>query len=225
MATSMESFDIWLTEKLTSLSPDFDTDVFVSYIVSILDTETPTEETAENIKEILAQVLDESQCKGACQEIIDQWIKEKGAKDMRKKNEKDIGEKLAELMGKQSLATVKGKKLTDEERARKEAILAQYSQVSDGEATDEEPDDPGGASSQTSSGGHKGKGEPGDPLLTRNLNSALVMQAERDQREKSKQEHEKKKEKDRQDRDAQRQKQQERKEAEKKRTQKGERRR
>lgn len=57
MATSMESFDIWLTEKLTSLSPDFDTDVFVSYIVSILDTETPTEETAENIKEILAQVL------------------------------------------------------------------------------------------------------------------------------------------------------------------------
>lgn len=31
---------------------------------------------------------DESQCKGACQEIIDQWIKEKGAKDMRKKNEK-----------------------------------------------------------------------------------------------------------------------------------------
>lgn len=37
-------------------------------------------------------------------------------------------------MGKQSLATVKGKKLTDEERARKEAILAQYSQVSDGEA-------------------------------------------------------------------------------------------
>lgn len=31
---------------------------------------------------------DESQCKGACQEIIDQWIKEKDAKDMRKKNEK-----------------------------------------------------------------------------------------------------------------------------------------
>lgn len=45
----------------------------------------------------------------------------------------DIGDKLSEMLGKQSLATVKEKTLTVEERARKNAILAQYAQVSDGE--------------------------------------------------------------------------------------------
>ena len=45
----------------------------------------------------------------------------------------DIGDKLSEMLGKQTLATVKEKKLTKEEAERKAAILAQYSQVSDGE--------------------------------------------------------------------------------------------
>jgi hypothetical protein len=42
-------------------------------------------------------------------------------------------DKLAEIMENQSLATVKEVKLTDEEKAHKQAILAHYAQVSDGE--------------------------------------------------------------------------------------------
>ena len=57
MATSTGAYDVWLTEKLTSLSPEFDTDVFVSYIISILDTDSPDEEITESIEEILSQVL------------------------------------------------------------------------------------------------------------------------------------------------------------------------
>ena len=57
MATSTGAYDVWLTDKLTSLSPEFDTDVFVSYIISILDTDSSADETSENIEEILSQVL------------------------------------------------------------------------------------------------------------------------------------------------------------------------
>lgn len=57
MAIAVGPFDIWLTDKLTSLSPDFDTEVFVSYIISILDTDSPLEEKTESIQEILSQVL------------------------------------------------------------------------------------------------------------------------------------------------------------------------
>lgn len=45
-----------------------------------------------------------------------------------------MGELLSEIMGQQTLATVKEKRLTDEEKAHKQAILAQYAQISDGEA-------------------------------------------------------------------------------------------
>ena len=44
-----------------------------------------------------------------------------------------MGDKLSEMLGNQTLATVKERKLTKEEAERKAAILAQYSQVSDGE--------------------------------------------------------------------------------------------
>ena len=45
----------------------------------------------------------------------------------------DAGDVLSEIMEHQTLATVKGTKLSEEERANKQAILAQYAQVSEGE--------------------------------------------------------------------------------------------
>ena len=57
MATPMSgTFDVWLTEKLTSVSPDIDTDVFVGYIIGILD-EDVDEDTEESIVELLSGVL------------------------------------------------------------------------------------------------------------------------------------------------------------------------
>ena len=45
----------------------------------------------------------------------------------------DAGDVLSEIMEHQTLATVKESKLSEEERANKQAILAQYAQVSEGE--------------------------------------------------------------------------------------------
>ncbi|XP_059144652.1 coiled-coil domain-containing protein 43-like [Physella acuta] len=210
-------FDFWLTEKLKSASTDIDTDVFVSYIISILDTESTAEEREESITELLAGVVDPGLAVELYKSILQQWDAENANKKTETVKE-DIGEKLSAMFGKQTLATVQEKKLTKEEADRKAAILAQYGQVSDGEESDsdecsENEDVPTlGAA----------KSDPSDLLLIRNVNKEEVQRAEREKREKAKEEQEKKKEKDKQDRVAQKQKQQERKEAEKKRTSKGE---
>ena len=57
MAASMERFESWLTEKLLSVNPDTDTDVFVSYIAGILEEESPEAEKKESILDLLGQVV------------------------------------------------------------------------------------------------------------------------------------------------------------------------
>ncbi|KAK3780204.1 hypothetical protein RRG08_010598 [Elysia crispata] len=241
MATPMSgTFDVWLTDKLTSVSPDIDTDVFVSYIIGILDENTE-EDTEDSIVELLSGVVEPDEASKATKSILDHWNVTKHERTAVEE-ETDIGDKLSEMLGKQTLATVKEKKLTKEEAERKAAILAQYSQVSDGEETDEDDEQPPNAgvldnhppqqlhqptsqSQSVGSGGNKPKADVVDPLLVRNVNKEEVNKAEREKREKAKEEGEKKKEKDKLDRQAQKQKQQDRKDAEKKRTQKGEKRR
>ncbi|KAL8589175.1 hypothetical protein ACOMHN_052513 [Nucella lapillus] len=215
MASATAPYEDWLTEKLKSLSPEFDTDVFVSYIISILDTDSTAEEISESIEDILLQILDGEASQAACREMIEEWTKHTNALAQASATKKDAGDMLSEIMEQQTLATVKENRMTPEERAHKRAIMAQYAHLSDDEETDEEEEEltP-----------HKGKGESANNL-ERNTNAAAVMEAQQAQREQSKQDHEKKKDKDKQDREAQRLKQQQRKETEKKRTQKGERRR
>ena len=53
----MERFESWLTEKLLSVNPDTDTDVFVSYIAGILEEESPEAEKKESILDLLGQVV------------------------------------------------------------------------------------------------------------------------------------------------------------------------
>ena len=58
MAASSSSYELWLSDKLLSLNPDCDTDVFVTYISSILDEDdTPTEEKKESLGSILGEVV------------------------------------------------------------------------------------------------------------------------------------------------------------------------
>ena len=57
MAASMEGFESWLTEKLLSVNPDADTDVFVSYISGILEEESAEDEKKESILDLLSQVV------------------------------------------------------------------------------------------------------------------------------------------------------------------------
>jgi hypothetical protein len=57
MAASTAAFESWLTEKLLSLNPDTDTDVFVSYITGILDEDSSSDEKKESITELIGQVV------------------------------------------------------------------------------------------------------------------------------------------------------------------------
>lgn len=57
MAAASASFEDWLAEKLTSLNPEVDTEVFVTYIIGILETETDAEDTRESVMDILGEVL------------------------------------------------------------------------------------------------------------------------------------------------------------------------
>ena len=55
-AAADDKFSAWLAKTLTDLNGDVDTDVFVSYISGILDTETDDEEIKESIMGILSEV-------------------------------------------------------------------------------------------------------------------------------------------------------------------------
>lgn len=57
MAASMGAYETWLTDKLLSLNPDTDTDVFVSYITGILDEDSPEAEKKESVLELIGQVV------------------------------------------------------------------------------------------------------------------------------------------------------------------------
>lgn len=96
-----------------------------------------------------------------------------------------MNEKLAKLLESQSLATTKQKQYTDEEKKIREAILSQYSQMTDSE---EEEDD------------NQASGEPKETNLEKNLNALTVMQAEKEKREQARLDSQKKKEKDKEDR-------------------------
>ncbi|BFZ11468.1 hypothetical protein BsWGS_14507 [Bradybaena similaris] len=232
MATPGQDFQAWLTERLQAVSRDIDTDVFVTYIIGMLDTEAQDDQHEDDITELLAGVVDPDTAWSLCQSIISQWNVDLEGKKASQVTE-DVADQLSMIFEKQALATVTEKKLSKEEAARKAAILAQYGQVSDGEETDpeeltaEESSTPSIVSASAGSAA-KVKGDMRDtnvPLLMRNVNKEEVMRVEKEKRDKAKEEQEKKKEKDKQDRLAQKQKQQERKETEKKRTQKGEKRR
>lgn len=98
----------------------------------------------------------------------------------------DVDAKLARLLGSQALATTKQKEYTEDEKKIREAILAQYSQMTDDEGDEEEIE------CSTS--------EVKDNRLERNTNALVVQQAEKEKRELAKIESQKKKEKDREDR-------------------------
>ncbi|ESO83142.1 hypothetical protein LOTGIDRAFT_169544 [Lottia gigantea] len=197
MEASMEAFQKWLDEKLLSLDPNTDTEVFGTYIIGILESESDEEEQKESMAVFFSSLI-ESGCEEASIEIYDKWKefeKQKAEEESKKHPKPDITDKLGEIFEKQKLEVSKVKSKSKDEKARKEAILNQYCMRF--------------------------------LVLSafKNTNSEDVAAKERAKRDAAKAESDRKREKDKLDRETQKNKQADRKEAEKKRTQKGERRR
>lgn len=204
MAVALPEFSDWLGNKLKDLNTD--ENVFGDYITGILDGDETTDEKNEALQDLLGEIVEDQSINDLCTEIMSMYIQfqDKKADMMAAKSKPiEVDIKLKELADQHCLPT-KPKKYTEEEKKIKEAILAQYSQMSDDEDAE-------------------GEGESSSSAMQKNTNAYNVAQAEKEKREISRLESQKKKEKDKEDREKQKQMREEKKE--KRKTQKGERRR
>ncbi|XP_044743247.1 coiled-coil domain-containing protein 43 [Chrysoperla carnea] len=207
MAAAVDGFSAWLGHKLQALNTD--ENVFGSYITAILEGDETIEEKVEGLDGILSEIIN-NDTSVLSKEILDMWNKYHPVEENdSNQSQIDVDEKLVRLLESQSLATTVQRSYTEEEKKIREAILAQYSQMSDEENEEDEFASTGGDSRENG--------------LEKNTNALAVHLAEKEKREQAKMESQKKKDKDKEDREKQKQLKEERKE--KRKTQKGERRR
>ncbi|KAL0849465.1 hypothetical protein ABMA28_013748 [Loxostege sticticalis] len=201
MAAAVNDFEPWLIDKLKSLKTD--EGVFGSYISGILEGEDSVDEKRDALEGILSEIVD-SDMSIHVSEILDKWESCK-PKEEAPKPTADVDAQLAKLMESQAPAATTRREYTDEEKKIREAILSQYSQLSDNEQDEENVE------------------EPQSTDLVKNTNASDVAAAARERREQARLEAQRKKEKDKEDREKQKQLKEEKKE--KRKTQKGERKR
>uniref|UniRef100_L7M0E7 Coiled-coil domain-containing protein 43 n=1 Tax=Rhipicephalus pulchellus TaxID=72859 RepID=L7M0E7_RHIPC len=228
MAAVHGDFELWLADKLRALN--IDPDVFGSYITGILEGNETEDEKSEALQGILTEVCEDALC-DVKDEIFNKWSEynERPAEgDVRVNDEQgkyNVEAKLVSLMEEQAKSVVAEKNLSVEEQKLRQAILAQYGEVSDGEEEVVTKSSAESVVAPSVASGAAPKEHYVPKLLARNTNAENVAQAEKEKREHSKQEHERKKAQDKLNREKQKQQAQERKDKERKRTQKGERRR
>ncbi|XP_057324965.1 coiled-coil domain-containing protein 43-like isoform X5 [Microplitis mediator] len=207
MDVAINTFDSWLSKKLQALNTD--EGVFGAYIRGILEGDETEDEKTEALESILSGITQEN-IDTHVAEIFAAWIKWLPTQDMVETVTpiEDVDVRLARMLESQSIATTTQRIYTAEERRVREAVLAQYSQMSVDEKSDDEDQENVVIS---------------DDGLEKNMNAANIAQQEKDKREKAKLDSQKKKDKDKEDREKQKQLKDEKKE--KRKTQKGERRR
>ncbi|XP_042642975.1 coiled-coil domain-containing protein 43 [Tyto alba] len=204
-------FAAWLAARLEALG--LDRAVYGAYIQGLLREEESDEERLEALRGVLAACLEEDLLNDVCREVVEKWS-ESQIVDAKEKKEDEI-QAIASMMEKQAKIVVKPKEVSQEEKQRKAALLAQYANVTDEE--DGEDEQNGSIATAVNIGSEKS--------LFRNTNVEDVLNARKLERELLRDEFQKKKEQDKLQREKDKLAKQERKEKEKKRTQKGERKR
>ncbi|XP_067168292.1 coiled-coil domain-containing protein 43 isoform X1 [Apteryx mantelli] len=204
-------FAAWLAGRLEALG--LDRAVYSAYIQGLLREEESDEERLEALRGVLAACLEEDLLNDVCREVVEKWS-ESQIVDAKEKKEDEI-QAIASMMEKQAKIVVKPKEVSQEEKQRKAALLAQYANVTDEEDGEDEQD--GSTATAVNIGSEKS--------LFRNTNVEDVLNARKLERELLRDEFQKKKEQDKLQREKDKLAKQERKEKEKKRTQKGERKR
>ncbi|KAM6042821.1 coiled-coil domain-containing protein 43 isoform 1-T1 [Theristicus caerulescens] len=204
-------FAAWLAARLEALG--LDRAVYGAYIQGLLREEESDEERLEALRGVLAACLEEDLLNDVCREVVEKWS-ESQIVDAKEKKEDEI-QAIASMMEKQAKIVVKPKEVSQEEKQRKAALLAQYANVTDEEDGEDEQD--GSIATAVNIGSEKS--------LFRNTNVEDVLNARKLERELLRDEFQKKKEQDKLQREKDKLAKQERKEKEKKRTQKGERKR
>ncbi|XP_016395410.1 coiled-coil domain-containing protein 43-like isoform X2 [Sinocyclocheilus rhinocerous] len=202
-------FENWLNERLDSL--EVDREVYGAYILGVLQEEENDEEQKDALQGILSAFLEEDTLEEVCQQILKQWTECSRSAVKGTQGDAEV-QAIASLIEKQAQIVVKQKEVSEEAKKRKEALLAQYAQVTDEEDEDDE-EEPAAV------------GIPSEKSLFKNTNVEDVLNRRKQQRDQAREDAEKKKEQDKMQREKDKLAKQERKDKEKKRTQKGERKR
>ncbi|XP_048685789.1 coiled-coil domain-containing protein 43 [Caretta caretta] len=204
-------FEPWLAGRLDALG--LDRAVYATYIQGLLREEESDEERLDALRGVLAACLEEDLLPDVCREIVVKWSEAQNVGVTEKKA--DEIQAIASMIEKQAQIVVKPKKVSQDEKLRKAALLAQYANVTDEEDGADEQD--GSTAAALTIGSEKS--------LFRNTNVEGVLNARKLERDSLRDESQKKKEQDKHQREKDKLAKQERKEKEKKRTQKGERKR
>uniref|UniRef100_A0AAZ3S395 Coiled-coil domain-containing protein 43 n=1 Tax=Oncorhynchus tshawytscha TaxID=74940 RepID=A0AAZ3S395_ONCTS len=232
MAASMADageFEKWLDDRLDSL--EVDQEVYGAYILGILQEEESDEEKEDALLGILSAFLEDEKLEDVCKEIISQWA-ESCARSATKNKEDAEVLAIANLIEKQAQIVVKQKEVSQESRKRKEAkeaVLAQYANITDDEDEAEEEEQAFPPSGDKCILSMPLIAPPITPIeeksLFKNTNVEEVLSRKKQQRDQAKEDSHKKKETDKMQREKDKLARQDRKDKEKKRTQKGERKR
>ncbi|NXN03517.1 CCD43 protein, partial [Sylvia borin] len=206
----------WLAARLDALG--LDRAVYGAYIEGLLREEESDEERLEALRAVLAACLEEDLLNDVCREVVERWS-DSQVVDAKEEKEDEV-QAIASMMEKQARIVVKPKEVSQEEKQRKAALLAQYANVTD----EEEYPFPALLRAQACVGQQLPPSSAGSALF-RNTNVEDVLNARKLERELLRDEFQKKKEQDKLQREKDKLAKQERKEKEKKRTQKGERKR
>ncbi|XP_071390328.1 coiled-coil domain-containing protein 43 [Centroberyx affinis] len=210
--TDAGEFESWLNERLDSL--EVDREVYGAYILGVLQEEESDEEKGDTLQGILSAFLEEETLDDVCRQIINKWT-ESCARSAAKGDADDVEvQAIASMIEKQAQIVVKQKEVTEESKKRKEALLAQYGNITDEEDEAEEEESTSATNFPVS-----------DKSLFKNTNVEEVLSRQKQKRDQAREDAQKKKETDKMQREKDKLAKQDRKDKEKKRTQKGERKR
>ncbi|XP_063210313.1 coiled-coil domain-containing protein 43 isoform X3 [Chroicocephalus ridibundus] len=129
-------FAAWLAARLEALG--LDRAVYGAYIEGLLRGEESDEERLEALRGVLAACLEEDLLNDVCREVVEKWS-ESQIVDAKEKKEDEL-QAIASMMEKQARIVVKPKEVSQEEKQRKAALLAQYANVTDEEDGEDEQD-------------------------------------------------------------------------------------
>ncbi|XP_011375445.1 coiled-coil domain-containing protein 43 isoform X2 [Pteropus medius] len=122
------SFGSWLDERLEALGVD--RAVYGAYILGVLQEEEE-EEKLDALQGILSAFLEEDSLLNICKEIVERWSETQSV--VTKVKKEDEVQAIATLIEKQAQIVVKPRMVSEEEKQRKAALLAQYADVTDEE--------------------------------------------------------------------------------------------
>ncbi|KAL7860752.1 hypothetical protein AOLI_G00171010 [Acnodon oligacanthus] len=124
-------FESWLCSRLDALQVD--REVYGTYIRSLLEEEESEAERLEALNATLSAVLEEDTLEEVCQQILKQWTDCCSRSAGAGSHPEDEVQAIASLIEKQAQIVVRQKEVTEEDKKRKEALLAQYANVTDEE--------------------------------------------------------------------------------------------